>query len=77
MGLDFCRDCGHMIRDGELPEYEPACPKCGCLYPLDDAAEAAGELAKDKTAKRAGCLIAVVMALVLLGTVIVWAIYFR
>ena len=66
-----------MIREGELPEYEPACPACGCFYPLDDAAEAAGELAKDKTAKRAGCLIAVVMALVLLGAVFVWAVYFR
>ena len=52
-------------------------PQMRLLYPLDDAAEAAGELAKDKTAKRAGCLIAMVMALVLLGAVIVWAIYFR
>ena len=77
MALGFCRDCGHLLKESDLPGYEPACPECGCMYPLDDAAEAAGELAKDKTAKRAGCLIAVVMALVLVGAVIVWAVFFR
>ena len=76
MGLGFCRDCGHMIREGDLPEYEPACPACGCLYPLDDIGEAAGELSKDKTAKRAGCIIAVVTVLAVIATVI-WFFYNR
>lgn len=76
MAIGFCRDCGHMLREEDLPGYEPACPECGCLYPLDEAATAAGELAKDKTAKRAGCIIAVVTGFLVIAAVL-WFIYNR
>jgi len=39
------------------------------LYPLSDAGEAAGELAKDKTAKRAGCVIAIATAIIVTAAV--------
>ncbi len=69
MAKGNCRDCGQRLDEANLPSYEPTCPECGCLYPLSDAGEAAGELAKDKTAKRAGCVIAIATAIIVTAAV--------
>jgi hypothetical protein len=45
------------------------------LYPLQTAAEAARELGKDKTAKRAGLVLAVLI-LIITGLIIVGWFYF-
>jgi uncharacterized protein (DUF983 family) len=68
-------DCGETITEEVASRYEPACPSCGRLYPLQTAAEAARELGKDKTAKRAGLVLAVLI-LIITGLIIVGWFYF-
>ena len=76
MGLGSCIDCGETITEEVASRYEPACPSCGRLYPLQTAAEAACELGKDKAAKRIG-LVLVVVILVITVLIIVGWFYFN
>ena len=71
-----CKDCGEMITEEVASRYEPACPSCGRLYPLNTTAEAARELGKDKTAKRVGLVLAVLI-LVIAGLIIAGWFYFN
>ena len=76
MGLGSCIDCGETITEEVASRYEPACPSCGRLYPLNTTAEAARELGKDKTAKRVGLVLAVLI-LVIAGLIIAGWFYFN
>ena len=72
MGLGFCDDCGETITEEVASRYEPACPACGRLYPLNTTAEAARELGKDKTAKRVGLVLAVLILVITVLIVVGW-----
>ena len=75
MGLGFCDDCGESIPEEFVSQYEPACPSCGRLYPLNTTAEAARELGKDKTAKRVGLVLAVVILVITVLIIVGWFYY--
>ena len=75
MGLGSCVDCGETITEEVASQYEPACPSCGRLYPLQTAAEAARELGKDKTAKRVGLVLAVVILVITVLIFLGWFYY--
>ncbi len=72
MGLGSCVDCGESITEEVASQYEPACPSCGRLYPLQTAAEAARELGKDKAAKRMGLVLAVLILVITVLIVVGW-----
>lgn len=75
MGLGSCVDCGETITEEVASRYEPACPSCGRLYPLQTAPAAARELGKDKTAKRVGLVLAVVILFVTVLIIVGWFYY--
>ncbi len=75
MGMGSCVDCGETITEEVASRYEPACPSCGRLYPLQTAAEAARELGKDKTAKRVGLVLAVVILVITVLIIVGWFYY--
>ena len=54
MRLGSCVDCGETITEEVASRYEPTCPSCGRLYPLQTAEAGARELRKDKKAKPVG-----------------------
>ena len=64
-----------MITEEVASQYEPACPSCGRLYPLHATAEAARELGKDKTAKRVGLLLAVLILIITVLIIAGWFYY--
>ena len=67
-GRDWYR-CEHVKLCGSRM---PACPACGRLYPLNTTAEAARELGKDKTAKRVGLVLAVLILVITVLIVVGW-----
>ena len=67
-----CKDCGEMITEEVASRYEPTCPSCGRLYPLHTTAEAARELGKDKTAKRVGLVLAVLILVIVVLIIVGW-----
>jgi len=75
MRLGSCVDCGETITEEVASRYEPTCPSCGRLYPLQTAAAAARELGKDKTAKRVGLVLAVVILFVTVLIIVGWFYY--
>lgn len=75
MGLGSCVDCGETITEEVASRYEPTCPSCGRLYPLQTAAAAARELGKDKAAKRVGLVLAVVILFVTVLIIVGWFYY--
>jgi hypothetical protein len=64
-----------MITEEVASQYEPACPSCGRLYPLHSTAEAARELGKDKTAKRMGLVLAVLILIITVLIIAGWFYY--
>jgi uncharacterized protein (DUF983 family) len=70
--LRSCDDCGERITKEVASQYEPACPSCGRLYPLHTTAEAARELGKDKTAKRVGLVLAVLILVIVVLIIVGW-----